>query len=56
MARTKLTNYQQISRDFLLEQLFNVNTCLNRHKADSPEALYLMGERQNLLKRLEELE
>ena len=56
MARTKLTNYQLINRAFLIEQLTNVNTCLNRHRADSPEALYLMGERQILLKQLEELE
>ncbi|WGL30708.1 hypothetical protein SCRES3_gp51 [Synechococcus phage S-CRES3] len=56
MARRKLTNYQQLSRDFILEQLFNVNTCINRHKTDSPEALYLMGERQILLEQLEAYE
>ena len=56
MARTKLTNYQVLNRAFIVEQLANVNTCLNRHKPESPEALYLMGEREILLKQLEELE
>lgn len=55
--RTKFTNAQmQYSYQNLEWQLHNVEAALHKHPTDSPEASYLAGERQLLIKRLEAMQ